>query len=107
MNETDALREKVQRLRGDVVRAQHALIEAERELYRARFQAYEKRLERWNAENPGPVDNGLWWEQVRPMCEDCQQEISRPAGHSLTMAHGGPPILCCGHSFSGGTRGRW
>ena len=91
---------KVQEARSQVVQANHRLIDAKNNLWRVQLTAYEARLARFVAENPGPVDSELWWRLVRPLCQDCRQEITNPhrgpRPHDMVMRSGEPMMLCCG-----------
>lgn len=91
---------EVQEAREQVIRANHRLIDAKNKLWHAQLAAYEARLARFVAEHPGPVDSELWWRQVRPLCQDCRQEIvdpyRGPRPHDMVMRNGEVMMLCCG-----------
>lgn len=96
---------EVQEARIQVAQANHRLIDAKNKLWWVQVQRYEARLARFQAEHPGPVDSELWWKLVRPLCEDCRQEITDPLDprgrpHDIVGRAGEIVMLCCGRHES-------
>lgn len=91
------LQERVKLARAHLTQAQYDLMAAQQNLWNEQYQAYMERLELFAQEHQGPVDSVLWWQSVRPLCQDCRQEITEPYDHDMLARSGEPIMLACGH----------